>query len=279
MGEGWAFTDDRAAEVRSTRRPGRVVAYAQAARTLVELGVPVVGYFGSQHNADSGNAASELDAPLVGAGDSVDLDLVKSLRPDLVVTVTYGGEVYGVSAAVASDLESIAPVLAIGIAGDRTLASVINRFHELAEALGGDADDPETPLTTATEALADAVRRNPRQVTALSGGTATDAYVANPKYWPSLHLLADAGVTFTPTTTSGGWEVVKWPDLPTAHPADLALYDQRPNSMGPDQLATIPSWPEVPAVRTGNVVPWNPEPTLTFRAAATFVNTVSEHHR
>ncbi|TKK82714.1 ABC transporter substrate-binding protein [Kribbella jiaozuonensis] len=264
----WSFDDDREQHIETESRPTRVLAYAQAAQTLASLGVPVVGYFGSQHHADSG-ASVGLDLPLVGSGDDVDEDLVKSLDPDLVVTVTYGGEVYGLSAAVADRVAEVAPILAIGIAGDRTLESVIERFHALATALGADVQDPATDLASAP--TDPSVR-----VVALSGGTDTDAYVANPAYWPSLRMLADAGVHFTPTTTAGGWEVVKWDELAAKHPADLVLYDERPNSLGADRLATIPGWSEVPGVQAGNVLPWNPEPPLTYAAADSFVNGLAQ---
>jgi iron complex transport system substrate-binding protein len=201
-----------------------------------------------------------------GGWEVVKWDALATKHPaDLVVSVTYGGEVYGLSEAVAARIAEAAPILAIGIAGDRTLASVIERFHELAAALGADVQDPATDLTAAP--TDPSVR-----VVALSGGTDTDAYVANPAYWPSLRMLADAGVQFTPTSTAGGWEVVKWDDLATKHSADLVLYDQRPNSLGADRLATIPGWSEVPAVRAGNVRAWNPEPPLTYAAAESFVS-------
>jgi iron complex transport system substrate-binding protein len=234
--------------------------------------VPVVGYFGSQHHADTGGdaAAAGLDVPLVGSGDAIDLDLVKSLQPDLIVSVTYGGETYGVSADAATSLGEIAPILLIGIAGDRTLTSVVERFHELASSLGAEVEDPEQTLTTALAQLTTTA-----QVMALSGGTPTDAYVANPAYWPSLRLLADAGVPFAPSNTAGGWEVVKWADLARSHPADVLLYDQRPNSLNAESLATIPAWSALPAVAAGKVLPWNPEPALTYEAAAAFVNTLT----
>ena len=277
---GWSFDDDRQQHLALAGRPARVLAYAQAAQTLTQLGVPVVGYFGSQHHAESGGvpAAAGLDLPCVGSGDGIDFDLVKSLSPDLVVGVTYAGETYGVTPAMADQLEGLAPSLLIGIAGDRTLHSVIGRFHELAQALTpDDLPDSEGDLTSAIAALGNKLPKT-AQVVALSGGTDTDAYVANPAYWPSLHLLADAGVHFTPTTPAGSWEVVKWTDLATQHPADLVLYDQRPNSLGADRLADIPGWSEVPGVRTGKVLTWNPEPPLTFTAAAAFVTAVAEHH-
>ncbi|GAB2574469.1 ABC transporter substrate-binding protein [Kribbella endophytica] len=263
----WSFEDDRGQNVEVAARPQRVLAYGQAAQTLVRLGVPVVGYFGSQHQADSGGAAvAGLDVPSVGAGDAVDEELVDSLRPDLIVGVTYAGEVYGVSEAVAGKLGELAPIVLIRIAGEPEFKDVVGRFHALAEALGGTAEDDEAALSSALERLGGAA--DGVQVLAFSGGTPTDAYVANPAYWPALRLLADAGVPFAPTSAKGGWEVVKWTDLGSSHPADIFLYDQRPNSLGADQLAEIPEWAELPAVATGQVLPWNPEPPLTFEAAA-----------
>ncbi len=273
----WSFDDDRGDHVVVADRPTRVLAYAQAAQTLARLGVPVVGYFGSQHHADSGAqpALAGLDVPCVGSGDSVDHDLIATLQPDLLVGVTYAGEVYGVSEAVAAKLSDLAPAVLIRIAGEPSLETIIGRFHQLAESLTDTsaAPDDEADLTSAIAKLTAAVNDQPAvRVTALSGGTPTDAYVANPAYWPSLRFLAEAGVPFTPTPAKGGWEVVKWTDLATSHPADILLYDQRPNSLSAEQLATIPAWSEHPA---RHVLPWNPEPPLTFETAAAFVDTLT----
>jgi iron complex transport system substrate-binding protein len=270
VSDGWSFEDDRQQSVVVAQRPRRILAYAQAAQTLTRLGVPVVGYFGSKHHAEtgSGSAAAGLDVALVGSGDAIDHDLVTSLQPDLIVSVTYGGEVYGLSADAATSLGEVAPILLIGIAGDRTLTSVINRFHELANALASPPDDPEEALTAALQNLTAT-----KQVLALSGGTPTDAYVANPAYWPSLRLLKDAGVPFAPANTAGGWEVVEWADLGTSHPADILLYDQRPNSLNAERLAAIPEWSELSA---GTVLPWDPEPALTYATAAAFVSNLAK---
>lgn len=278
----WSFEDDRGESVELGNRPTRVLAYAQAAQTLGQLGVAVVGYFGSQHHADSAAqpAVAGLDVPCVGSGDAVDLELIATLQPELVVGVSYAGEMYGVSENVAAKLADIAPIVVVRIAGEPALETVIGRFHELARGLtDSDLPDVEADLTEAIARLTGAVNgRTAVRVTALSGGTATDAYVANPAYWPSLRLLAEAGVQFTPTTATGGWEVVKWDDLATSHPADILLYDQRPNSLGEDALTAIPAWSEHPAVSAGKVLPWNPEPPLTYGTAAAFVNTLTEHH-
>ncbi|GAA0963471.1 hypothetical protein GCM10009554_82900 [Kribbella koreensis] len=276
--DSWLFEDDRGDQVEVAARPTHVLAYAQAAQTLAALGVPVVGYFGSQHHADAGaQPALGLDVPSIGSGDAVDDELIATLQPDLVVGVSYAGEVYGLSEGAAAKLGELAPILLIRIAGDPGLETIIGRFHQLAEALtGSDAADDEAVLTEALGRLSAAVGERPDiRVTALSGGTPADAYVANPAYWPGLRLLADAGLPFTPTPAQGGWEVVKWTELASGHPADILLYDQRPNSLGADQLAEIPAWSEQSAVRSGHVLPWNPEPPLTFAATAASVDALT----
>lgn len=273
----WSFDDDRGDHIEVAHQPTRVLAYAQAAQTLAHLGVPVVGYFGSQHHADSEAqpALAGLDVPCVGSGDAVNHDLIATLQPDLVVGVSYAGEVYGVSETVAGKLAETAPILLIRIAGEPTLETIISRFHQLAEALTSDVPDGAAELAEAVAELTSVLNEQPDlRVTALSGGTPTDAYVANPAYWPSLRFLAEAGVPFTPIAAKGGWEVVKWTDLPTSHPAGVLLYDQRPNSLGTDQLAEIPVWSEHPAVRGGQVLPWNPEPPLTNTDTAASINTL-----
>jgi iron complex transport system substrate-binding protein len=278
--DSWLFEDDRGDQVEVAGRPTRVLANAQAAQTLAGLGVPVVGYFGSQHHADAGAqpALAGLDVPCIGSGDAVDDELIATLQPDLLVGVSYAGEVYGLSEGVAAKLGELAPILLIRIAGEPGLETIIGRFHQLAQALTDSSDvaDDQAVLTEALKRLSTAVSERPDlRVTALSGGTPTDAYVANPAYWPGLRLLADAGLPFTPTPAKGGWEVVKWNDLASSHPADILLYDQRPNSLGADQLAEIPAWSEVPAVRSGQVLPWNPEPPLTFAATAASVDALT----
>ncbi|MEV6417764.1 ABC transporter substrate-binding protein [Kribbella sp. NPDC051718] len=277
--DSWSFEDDRGDQVEVASRPTRVLAYAQAAQTLAGLGVPVVGYFGSQHHADAGaQPAVGLDVPSIGSGDAVDDELIATLQPDLVVGVSYAGEVYGLSEGVAAKLGELAPILLIRIAGEPGLETIIGRFHQLAGALtdGLEVADDEAVLTEALGRLSAAVGERPGvRVTALSGGTPTDAYVANPAYWPGLRLLADTGLPFTPTPAKGGWEVVKWTDLAGSHPADILLYDQRPNSLGADQLADIPAWSEQSAVRGSQVLPWNPEPPLTFGATAASVDALT----
>jgi hypothetical protein len=48
------------------------------------------------------------------------------------------------------------------------------------------------------------------------------------------------------------------------------------DSLAADCLAAIPAWSQVPAVASGKVVPWDPEPPLTYEATAAFVRRIAE---
>ncbi|MEU0090541.1 DUF6790 family protein [Kribbella sp. NPDC006257] len=53
------------------------------------------------------------------------------------------------------------------------------------------------------------------------------------------------------------------------------------DAVDPELIAAIPEWAELPAVRAGQVLPWNPEPPLTFQAAAASADALTkaiDHH-
>ncbi|GIL25401.1 ABC transporter substrate-binding protein [Actinocatenispora comari] len=278
----WTWTDDLGHRIELDQPPTRIVGYAQAAATLASHGVPVAGWFGSQHAAESGSGASgpgQLAASrFLGAGSEFDLDAVHALAPDLIVSVSYGGELYGVPAPVADRLAELAPAVRIRVGAGRSLTGLIARFAELAGTIVGDAGtggagSGGTALTdAATARLAGAGHG---RVLALSGGTPDEAYLANPDFWADLGHLAAAGVTMCPPVPSpgGGWAVVGW-DALARYNADILLYDRRANSLPAEERNRIAAWAALPAVAAGRVLPWEPEPVYTDTAAAQFVDTV-----
>ena len=66
-----------------------------------------------------------------------------------------------------------------------------------------------------------------------------------------------------PQEPNGVWESLSW-EQATRYPADLVLADNRANVLTPAQLNEIPTWRELPAVRAGQVGPWQAEARLTF---------------
>jgi hypothetical protein len=45
----------------------------------------------------------------------------------------------------------------------------------------------------------------------------------------------------------------------------------------PEALAEIPIWSQLPAVTTKNVIPWDPEPLLTYTTVTTFARTLTTY--
>ncbi|MER5885683.1 ABC transporter substrate-binding protein [Streptomyces sp. NPDC001941] len=248
----WRFTDDRGALVRAPARPRRVVAYVRAGAALHDLGVTPVAVYGSGHDGPRLDPAKAGGLPAatgyLGTGfpDAGALAALERERPDLVVDVTYDGK-----GAYACDEDALArlgvPVAALAVSGDRPLAGVVERFGDLAAALGGtgallDAD------------AEDAVRRaagdggGPR-VLALSGAGPDTVYLARPDTWPELRRLRALGVDLAEPDEGPGvnWLTTGWDRVRELRP-DLLLVDDRAHAARPPALdaAALPWNPETP---------------------------------
>ncbi|MFI8003163.1 ABC transporter substrate-binding protein [Streptomyces sp. NPDC086010] len=281
---GWSFEDDRGRLAAADRRPSRVLAYIQAGATLWDHGVRTEGIFGSGHDGSEPDRAKAGGLPLDavdyrGAGDDLDIDTLLRGRPDLVVAVSYGhGQLYGLEPDTAKHLEESVPVVVIDVGQARTLDRVSERFAALARSLGGSTDpDAASGLETARERLRAVARSlspgGPR-VLALSPAGPGQAYVARPRMWPELRVLAELGVELVSPPEGAGvnWATVDWAQAAALEPG-VVLADIRSNAV---PLAGIgePAWREVaPGVRT---VPWNPEPLCSARAHARFLGLVAD---
>ncbi|PWS49485.1 ABC transporter substrate-binding protein, partial [Streptomyces sp. ZEA17I] len=156
----WRFSDDRGQVSTAARRPGRVLAYVQAGATLWGLGIRPQGIFGSDHDGPDPDRAKTGTLPLdeveyVGAGSALDVERLLAGRPDLVVTVSYGGgHVYGLAPETAKPLEERVPVVVIDVSQARTFTEIGERFAELARSLGAAGGaDADADLDAARERL------------------------------------------------------------------------------------------------------------------------------
>jgi iron complex transport system substrate-binding protein len=277
-GAAWTFTDDRGRTVSSSARPAKVLAYSRAALSLSDFGVACAGVFGSQHDADTGaDAATGLSS--VGAGADVSIDAVRELAPDLIVSVLYRDDtLYGIPPEVGAKFESLAPTVGLRVGAGRTLTEPLERFADLAVALGAPADLPATVQGRA--ALGEAARsvrlaleeRAGLRVLALSA-EAERVHLANPVAWPDLRYFLELGVGLLrlPVADDASWQTVLWDDVAEI-PVDLILVDSRPVSLGQAQLAAHPVWEILPAVQAGQVGSWNPEAPLSFHVSARIVS-------
>ncbi|MFE7033043.1 ABC transporter substrate-binding protein [Streptomyces sp. NPDC057621] len=275
---GWEFTDDRGITVRLTGRPERVAAYVRAGAGLWDLGVRPVAVYGSGHDGDEPDRAksgSLADVPYLGAGRTLDHATLGSVRPDLVVDVTYDGKKpYAVTEPAAA--RAGAPVLALAVGADTSLPRILARFTELAEALGGEPAGHEDELAAAEDLVRSAVRPKaavPLKVLALSAAGPGQVHLARPGAWPELRHLAELGVELIePGEGGANWATTTWERAVELAP-DLVLADVRGNAAPAAELESVPAWRALTAAAT--VTPWNPELPCSARAYAAFIGSVA----
>ncbi|WP_435969496.1 ABC transporter substrate-binding protein [Streptomyces sp. Qhu_M48] len=141
----------------AARVPRRVIAYVRAGAALCDLGVTPVAVYGSGHDGDVLDPAKEggLRAAAVtylGPGRGLDEALLRELRPDVIVDVTYDGKSpYALDEAVVERLG--VPLVALSVGNELTLPEILDRFGELAVSLGAAADAGTAGADAGTAAL------------------------------------------------------------------------------------------------------------------------------
>ncbi|MFJ4870439.1 ABC transporter substrate-binding protein [Streptomyces sp. NPDC088757] len=134
--QAWGFTDDRGTRSGAARVPRRVVAYVRAGAALYDLGVTPVAVYGSGHDGDVYDPAKAgvleaVGVPYLGPGRSLDEAVLRELRPDVVVDVTYDGKSpYALDAALAERLG--VPLIALSVGNELDLPAILDRFAALA---------------------------------------------------------------------------------------------------------------------------------------------------
>jgi iron complex transport system substrate-binding protein len=287
---GWRFTDDHGTVLELEVRPRRVIAYVRAAASLWEGGARPIGVFGSPHDIGwslQGKAGGmDLSAlTVLGCGAEVDLHRYAALRPDLLVSVGYGGAFYGVPAEHAKRMADLAPVLFFDVGPGSNYPKLVERFTALAHALRGarptglpnPVDAARQRFDVAAAALREVAKSSPARVLALSGANDETAYVANPEAWPELAFLTELGVDLvSPDVRPGGsWATLTWRDV-AGLDADVVLHDNRPNALDAERLAATAGWSALPAVAAGRAAAWNPELPCGYGSGAAFLENVAD---
>ncbi|MFB8404997.1 ABC transporter substrate-binding protein [Streptomyces sp. NPDC055912] len=273
--QAWGFTDDRGTELGAARVPRRVVAYVRAGAALCDLGVTPVAVYGSGHDGEVLDPAKEggLTAAAVtylGPGRALDEGLLRELRPDVIVDVTYDGKSpYALDEAVAERLG--VPLVALSVGNELSLPAILDRFGALAASLGaapvdgtGDGGSP-ADLRAAEDELRAVAARTGLGVLALSGAGPDQVHLARPLAWPELARLAELGVRLVDPGPGPGanWLTGDWGRAEELRP-DLVLFDSRAHATAPDGA--------LPGVR---FTPWNPETPPSPAAYARFFRAVA----
>ncbi|MFE9206506.1 ABC transporter substrate-binding protein [Micromonospora sp. NPDC007230] len=280
-GGPWSFTDDRQQQVDAVRRPSRVVAFTGVAAALVDFGLDaqIVGVFGETRRADGSRdpQAGDLDVDRVevlgNAWGEFNLEKYAALRPDLLVTHMYDpGALWYVPDESKAKILPLAPSIAVTTARV-PMTRPIERYAQLAESLGADLSEVTTAkarFAAAADAVRQAVKANPGLRVMAASGSPDLFYVSNPKVSTDLMYFAELGVDLVlPTKLEQGdyFEALSWENA-GRFPADLILLDNRSTALQPRDLTAKPTWTQLPAVRAGQVTPWDAVPRSSYAGAA-----------
>ncbi|WP_405012645.1 ABC transporter substrate-binding protein [Kitasatospora sp. NBC_01539] len=287
----WSFTDDRRKAVTAKSAPTRVVAFTGTAAALADfgLGSSLVGVFGETKKAD-GSAdpqAGSLDlgkVEIVGnAWGEFNIEKYAALRPDLLVTHMYDADALWYVPDESKDkILKLAPSVAI-TTGRVPLTQPIERYAALAASLGADLTAPKV---TDAKARFEKAAETLRQAAKASGGLRVLAasgspdlfYVSNPKVSTDLLYFSQLGVdVIVPEKTDGGdyYEGLSWENA-GKYAADVILLDNRSTALQPKDLTAKPAWGELPAVRAGQVTPWDAVPRFSYAGAAPLLENLAK---
>ncbi|MGB2567088.1 ABC transporter substrate-binding protein [Micromonospora citrea] len=279
----WSFTDDRNQKVELKTAPTRVVAFTGVAAALIDFGLDsqIVGVFGETTRADGtlDPQAGALDVDKVTVLGNVwgefNLEKYAGLRPELLVTHMYDpGAFWYVPDESKDKILALAPSVTVTTARV-PMTRPIERYADLARSLGADLNakkvtDAKARFEAATESVRQAVKANPGIRVMAASGSPDLFYVSNPKVSTDLMYFAELGVDIVvPTKLSGGdyFESLSWENA-GKFAADLILLDNRSTALQPKDLAARPTWQALPAVRAGQVTPWDAVPRFSYAGAA-----------
>ncbi|HYH11828.1 MAG TPA: ABC transporter substrate-binding protein [Thermomicrobiales bacterium] len=264
----WQFTDDRGTAITRDALPTRVIAQTTSAAGLWDFGVRPVGIFGPYRDPDGSPnpAVGSMDLDQVAwLGDFGELDFeqIIALDAEIYVDINRGvGPLWYVDESIQPRLEELVDTISID-AIDTTVKRAVERFEDLAVALGAELSAPEIVEAKETFARLEsdlrtvAAEKSDVRVLVLTGDPATNAYFVNPEVTFDLLYYRELGVNLiqpeTPDPSTGGnFEVVSWEQL-GKYPADVVLYDNRSDIT---LLDGDPIWELLPAVRAGQTGPW-----------------------
>ncbi|MER7547784.1 ABC transporter substrate-binding protein [Actinomadura sp.] len=282
-GGAWTFTDDRGTKIEAARRPRRIVGYSAAAAALYDFGVDeqIVGVFGPTKLKDgrpdpqAGNLPVDRLEIIGNAYGEFDIEKYAALRPDLLVDNMFiEGELFYVPAESKDKIYALAPSAAIA-AGSVPLPKPIERTAALAAALGADLESAKVTAAKARfDKAADAVRAAAKAkpgLKVLAASASPDLfYASSPAKNADLIYYKELGVDLIVPDKLGKddyFESLSWENA-DKYKADLIMLDSRTQALQPKDLGSKPTWKDLPAVKAGQVIPWNAEPRFSYEGCA-----------
>ncbi|MFI7611578.1 ABC transporter substrate-binding protein [Nonomuraea terrae] len=288
----WTWTDDRGKQISVPQRPQRVVAQSGAAAALWDFGVRPVAVFGPHRLKDGGRdpEVGEVDIAKVESIGNVwgefNVEKYASLQPDLLVAGMYQKDtLWYVPPESAEAVDQIAPTVGVQLSG-RPLVDIIEKYGELAAALG--ADPEAAPVVAAEKRFEDAsaalktlAAERPGLSVMIVTGTPESLYVAYLPDHPDIAYWGELGLDIVyperPTESEGGfWEVLSWENA-DKYQADVILVDARAQSMKIEEMAEKPTWAQLPAVKAGQLHPWHAAERYSYLGYAQVMEELKTH--
>lgn len=282
-GGAWTFTDDRGTRVRLKARPQRVVAYVGAAAALYDFGVDtqLVGVYGPTKLKDgrpdpqAGNLPVDRLQIIGNAYGEFNIEKYAALRPDLLVDNMFvPGELFYVPAESKDKIFALAASVGIST-GAVALPKPIERTAALAAALGADLKSAKVTAAKArfdkaAEALRAAAGAKPGLKVLAASASPDLFYASSPGKNTDLIYFKELGVDLiVPEKPSkeGYFEELSWENA-DKYKADVIMLDSRTQALQPKDLGSKPSWKDLPAVKAGQVIAWQPEPRFSYEGCA-----------
>ncbi|KAF0650284.1 MULTISPECIES: ABC transporter substrate-binding protein [Streptomyces] len=285
----WTFTDDRGVTAEAKATPKNIVAFTGMAAALHDFGVEVKGVFGPTKTADGKPdvQAGDLDVNKVEIIGNVwgefDIEKYVGLQPDVLITDMWEKDALWYVPDESKDkILKLAPSVALR-AADQSMPKVIQRHVELAESLGGDVRskkvaDSKARFEAAAARLRAAAKAKP-EIRVLIGSASPDLfYVSSPARPTDTLYFKELGVNLVVPgkLDAGGWfENLSWENVGT-HKADIIMMDNRTSAIQPEDLASKPTWAQLPAVKAGQVIPRVTEPVYSYEKCAPLLEDLAE---
>ncbi|WP_043632086.1 ABC transporter substrate-binding protein [Nonomuraea candida] len=276
--QAWTFTDDRGRKLTRPQPPTKIVAQVGAAAALWDFGVRPIAVFGPHKLKDGskdpqvGNVDITKVTGLGNVWDEFNVEQYIALQPELLVSGMYLKDTLWYVPEKSKDtIEQVAPTAGIAITG-KTAAQVIGKYEELATSLGASMEGVAEAKARVEAATKELARFKDLKILVVSGG-ADSLWVFNPPQWPDLLELKNAGldvVTPSKVDEGGSFQTLSWENA-DEYDADVILYDLRTQALKPDEMMKKPTFAGLPAVKAGQLYPWNAEAPFSYQSYATLL--------
>lgn len=275
----WRFRDDRGYDIHLPQMPTRIVSSIESGAALLDYGIEVLGVVGTFADAtgwrdEGAGSLDENNVTYLGEWDNIDLEAIIALDAELYVDVTYDATrpgSYSVADSIAELMEQTVPTLAIAVGGGVQLPTPLQRFDELAQALG--VAEPPQPMaeaianfSTVTDTAREIFTENSDLIIALVavGHLPEEMTFWDPTEFADILFYQELGLNFLQIEPNQGYTLGV-----SIEEAGMFDYDIMLNRIEPEDLfANIDDFPTLtflPAIEAKQVYKWTTVYVPTFK--------------